>query len=200
MSLRWLQLQCWWEWANHWHKQNNVVCGRHNQNAMHERVFATRSAAQFFVSFLSRLKSQTQRERERERERESGKVNEWERRCKGKKKKGYKRKRTKIKDKREKGDSGARFERHRCVRSAVWPDEGIKISQFFPQKLPKRVETSDYIQIATSLKWPKKFQDIWAIIAGKFVTNTFQNSPIWSHWRSVMPDGRSGKRYFSATE
>ena len=47
----------------------------------------------------------------------------------------------------------------------VWPDEGIKNNQNFPKSCPK-VATSKYIQIVTLLKWPKKFQDIWAIIAG----------------------------------
>ena len=47
----------------------------------------------------------------------------------------------------------------------------------FPPKVAQKVATSDYIQIATLLKWPKKFQDIGAIIAGKFVTKTFQKQP-----------------------
>ena len=52
-----------------------------------------------------------------------------------------------------------------CKLQTVWPDEGIKNNQNFPKSCPK-VATSKYIQIVTLLKWPKKFQDIWAIIAG----------------------------------
>ena len=55
-----------------------------------------------------------------------------------------------------------------------------KEAKVFPREAQKEA-TADYIQIVTLLKWSKKFQDIWAIIAGKFVTKTFQNSPIWSH-------------------
>ena len=48
-----------------------------------------------------------------------------------------------------------------------------QVAKFSP-KFSQKVATSYFIQIVTLLKWPKKFQDIWSIIAGKIVSNTFQ--------------------------
>ena len=46
----------------------------------------------------------------------------------------------------------------------------LKKKPTFPPKVAQKVDTADYIQIVTLLKWPKKFQDIRVIIKGKFVT------------------------------
>ena len=41
-------------------------------------------------------------------------------------------------------------------------------------KFSKKVAISNYIQIVTHLKWPRKFEGILTIIVGKIVTKTFQ--------------------------
>ena len=52
-----------------------------------------------------------------------------------------------------------------------------KVTKFSP-KVAQKVAASDYIRF---LKWPKKFQGILAVIAGKIVTKTFKKAQIWSH-------------------
>ena len=56
----------------------------------------------------------------------------------------------------------------------------------FPKSCQKGA-TTDYIKIITLLKWPNKFQDIWAILQEKLTPRSFKDSPILSHCSSLRP-------------
>ena len=56
----------------------------------------------------------------------------------------------------------------------------LKVAKYSP-KVSQKVATSDYFQIATLLKWPKRFMIFGLLLQENLSPIPFKNIPIWSH-------------------
>ena len=64
---------------------------------------------------------------------------------------------------------------------SVWPDAGIKSSPNFPQSCPNCSNESLYWLMMLFKVAQMVAQILWLLLPRKFVSKSFEKSPIWSH-------------------